>query len=259
MGLVFMMLLPVVVFSGGWQSLTWPATGVLALSGLIGIFVGDTALFACMNRMGPRRSGVLFATHACFSAVLGFTVLGERMGPQAMLGGALVVAGVMMAVALGAHKQESHALEVTRGHWLLGVALGLLAALCQALGSLIAKPIVAAGVDPIAATLLRVAATCVAHLVLLGSGAGLARAQNPMTWRVAGWVGLSGMIGMGLGMSLVMLALQHGDVGTVGILSSVSPVLVLPLLWWRLGRAPAAGAWWGAGATVLGTMVVLMR
>ena len=49
---------------------------------------------------------------------------------------------------------------------------------------------------------------------------------------------MSGMIGMGLGMSLILLALQHGNVGMVGILSSVSPVLVLPLLWWHLGRVP---------------------
>ncbi len=32
---------------------------------------------------------------------------------------------------------------------------------------------------------------------------------------------------MGLGMSLILLALRHGEVGMVGILSSVSPVLVL--------------------------------
>jgi uncharacterized membrane protein len=67
------------------------------------------------------------------------------------------------------------------------------------------------------------------------------------------------MIGMGLGMSLILLALQHGNVGMVGILSSVSPVLVLPLLWWHLGRAPATGAWWGASLTVVGTILVLIR
>ena len=259
MGLVFLMLLPVVVLGGGWHTLTWASFGVLAISGLIGIFVGDTALFASMNRLGPRRTGVLFATHACFSALLGFFVLDERMGVQALLGGALVVGGVMMAVALGAHKNESHALEVTRGHWPLGVALGLLAALCQALGSLIAKPVMAAGVDPVTATVVRVGATCMAHLVLLWTGMGVARAHNPLSTRVLAWVALSGMVGMGLGMSLILLALRHGDVGMVGILSSVSPVLVLPLLWWHLGRAPARGAWWGAALTVLGTTLVLIR
>jgi drug/metabolite transporter (DMT)-like permease len=64
---------------------------------------------------------------------------------------------------------------------------------------------------------------------------------------------------MGVGMTLILLALKYGDVGTVGILSSVSPVLVLPLLWLRLGRAPARGAWLGAGLTVLGTVLVVLR
>ena len=38
--------------------------------------------------------------------------------------------------------------------------------------------------------------------------------------------------------------------GVVAILSSVTPVLVLPILWWQLRRAPAWGAWLGAGLTV---------
>ena len=88
---------------------------------------------------------------------------------------------------------------------------------------------------------------------------GVARTQNALSARVLAWVALSGMIGMGLGMSLILLALRYGDVGMVGILSSVSPVLVLPLLWWHLGRAPAQGAWWGAALTVLGTALVLVR
>ncbi|ARV20169.1 hypothetical protein AEP_03246 [Curvibacter sp. AEP1-3] len=259
MGLVFVMLAPVVLFNGAWHSISGAQALVLIASGLIGIFVGDTALFASMNRLGPRRTGVLFATHALFSALLGFLVLDERMGTQAILGGALVVGGVMTAIALGSRKDESHALEQIRGHVPSGVALGLVAALCQATGSLIAKPVMASGVDPVAATVLRVGATCAAHLALLWGGAQLARTQNPLSWPVVGKVALSGMIGMGLGMSLILLALQHGNVGMVGILSSVSPVLVLPLLWWHLGRSPAKGAWWGAGLTVVGTILVLVR
>lgn len=257
--LVLLVLWPVVLLMGRWHSLTWPALGVLAVSGLVGIFVGDTALFAAMNRLGPRRTGVLFATHALFSAVLGYAVLGERMGVQAMLGGLLVVGGVMTAIFLGRHKDESHDWEADRGHWAWGVALGLLAALCQALGSLIAKPVMAAGVDPVAATAVRVSATCVAQFVLLWSGARVARAHQPATAYHLARVGLSGFIGMGVGMSLILLALQHGDVGMVGVLSSVSPVLVLPLLWWYLGRAPARGAWLGALLTVLGTVLILLR
>ncbi len=257
--LVALMLWPVVLFMGSWQGLTWADCGVMVVSGLVGIFVGDTALFAAMNRLGPRRTGVLFATHAFFSAVMGYWVFGEHMGAQAMLGGLLVVGGVMTAIFLGRHKDESHDWEADRGHWVWGVALGLLAAFCQALGSLIAKPVMASGVDPVAATAVRVSATCVAQFVLLWSGFAVARSHRPATLQVLSRVGLSGFIGMGVGMSLILLALQHGDVGMVGVLSSVSPVLVLPLLWLYLGRPPARGAWLGAAFTVMGTVLVLLR
>jgi drug/metabolite transporter (DMT)-like permease len=259
MALVLLMLVPVVLATGSWRSLSLADCGVMALSGFIGIFVGDTALFAAMNRLGPRRTSVLFATHAFFSALLGYWFLGEHMGVQAMLGGALVMGGVMTATLLGRHKDDAHAWEANRGHWGLGVALGLLAALCQAVSSLIAKPVMVSGVDPIAATAVRVSATCAAQLVLLWSGFAAARAQHKASARILLQVCWIGFIGMGVGMTLILLALQHGDVGLVAILSSVSPVLLLPLLWLRLGRAPAPGAWLGAGLTVLGTALVLLR
>lgn len=257
--LVALLLWSIVGLAGGASSLESGAWRPLLLSGLIGIFVGDTALFAAMNRLGPRRCGVLFATHAVFSALLGMLWLNERMGLQAALGAALTLGGVMTAVLAGQHKDEEHAWERQRGHLGVGVALALLAALCQALGSFIAKPAMAAGVDPVAASAVRVSVACAAHFVLLALGLKRARAQQPPTAKVLAQTALNGCIGMGLGMTLVLLALRHGDVGMVAILSSVSPVLVLPLLWFKLGRAPAAGAWWGALMTVAGTATILAR
>jgi drug/metabolite transporter (DMT)-like permease len=259
MALVLLMLTPVVLISGSWHSLSLADCGVMALSGFIGIFIGDTALFGAMNRLGPRRTSVLFATHAFFSAMLGYWFLGEHMGLQSMFGGILVMGGVMTATLLGRHKDDAHAWETNTGQWGWGVALGLLAALCQAVSSLIAKPVMVNGVDPIAATVVRVSATCVAQFLLLWSGFAAARSQHKASARILVQVGWIGFLGMGVGMSLILLALKHGDVGMVAILSSVSPVLVLPLLWLRLGRAPAPGAWLGAGFTVLGTALVLLR
>ncbi|MGI9132640.1 MAG: DMT family transporter [Rhodoferax sp.] len=257
--LVALMLWPVVLLRGTLDGMTAAQVGTLALSGMVGIFIGDTALFGALNRLGPRRTSVVFATHALFSALLGALVLGERMGAQAALGGVLVMAGVMTAVLFGRHKDEQHAWESQQSHWQAGVGLGLLAALCQAAGALIAKPVMMQGIDPVAATSVRVSASCVAQFALLWSGYAAARAQHPLSAAVLQRVGLSGLIGMCVGMSLILLALEHGDVGTVGILSSVTPVLVLPLLWLHLGRAPATGAWLGALLTVAGTAVMVSR
>jgi drug/metabolite transporter (DMT)-like permease len=60
-------------------------------------------------------------------------------------------------------------------------------------------------------------------------------------------------------MGLLLWALRDGPVGSVGVLSGLSPVLILPMLWWKLGRAPAAGAWLGALIAVLGTALVVAR
>ena len=259
MFMVALMLWAVTLLAGSWRSLPVNAWGLLAVSGLIGIFVGDTALFAAMNRLGPRRSGVLFATHAIFSAALGFWLLGERMSAQAAWGGVLTLAGVMMAILLGRGKEDEHAWEADRGSIGAGVALGLLAALCQALGSLIVKPAMGADVDPIAASGVRVSVACCAHFCLLLAGFPAARAQQAATLRVLAQTALSGFIAMGVGMTLILLALKDGDVGMVAILSSVSPVLLLPLLWLRLGRSPAIAAWLGATLTVVGTALILSR
>jgi drug/metabolite transporter (DMT)-like permease len=259
MGMVAVMLWSAVAVKGTWSTFDVHAWSVMAVSGLIGIFVGDTALFAAINRLGPRRAGVLFATHAAFSAVLGFALLGERMSLQALLGAVLTLTGVMLAMALGRHKDETHAWELDHGPVGVGVALALVAALCQALGSLIAKPVMAQHLDPIMASAVRVTVATLAHGVLLTSGFKAARATTPPNLRVLAQTASNGFIAMGVGMTLVLLALEKGDVGMVAILSSVSPILVLPLLWLQLRRAPAMGAWVGASLTVVGTALILWR
>lgn len=259
MAMVALMLWTAVVFRGTWTTFDAHAWLVMAISGLVGIFIGDTALFSAINRLGPRRAGVLFATHAAFSAALGFALLGERMSAQAFVGAVLTLVGVMLAIVLGRHKDETHAWEADNGHVGVGILLALIAALCQAVGSLIAKPVMAQQVDPIMASAVRVTIATAAHGVLLASGFAGARSTQAPTLRVLGQTALNGLIAMGIGMTLVLLALEKGDVGMVAILSSVSPILVLPLLWLQLGRAPALGAWVGATLTVVGTGLILWR
>lgn len=44
--------------TGGWLTVSWEHVTPMMASGLIGIFIGDTALFACLNRMGAKTSRV---------------------------------------------------------------------------------------------------------------------------------------------------------------------------------------------------------
>lgn len=244
---------------GGWGSLPPAALGVLALSGLVGIVVGDSALFACMNRLGPRRSGVLFATHALFSAVLAWLWLGETLSGQVLLGAGLMVGGVMTAIALGHRSGDAHGWEQIKGRWWVGVALGLVAALAQALATLMLKPIMTPEVDPVAASAVRMLTALAAHAAFRASGAALAKPLNPPNARVLWRTAWNAALAMGLGMTLILWALQGGSAALVAVLSSVSPVLLLPLLWLVVGRRPAPGAWVGAALTVAGGALILLR
>ena len=86
---------------------------------------------------------------------------------------------------------------------------------------------------------------------------GLARAREPMRWREAAQIFGSAAIAMALGMTLILQAMKHGQAGLVAILSSVTPIVVLPLLWLVYRRRPAWGAWAGAALAVVGTALVL--
>lgn len=240
-----------------WGMDTW---GLMTLSGLVGIFLGDTTLFAAMNRLGPRRSGVLFATHALFTALLGYLFLNERLGAQVYLGAAITVAGVMVAVAWGQHKSAAHPWD-SSPNTLSGIALALTAAFAQALGALIAKPAMDlnGGFDPVLASAVRVT-TALLALVLVGIiSPRFGRSQQPPTRHVLIQTAVSGWVGMGLGVGLLLWSLREGPVGSAGVLSALSPVIILPLLWLKFGRAPASGAWIGAILAIAGVALVLLR
>ncbi|KJH65649.1 DMT family transporter [Chromobacterium violaceum] len=246
------------LLSGGWHSISaaslWPAL----LSGLAGIFLGDTVMFASMNRLGPRRTGLLFATHSVFSVLLGVLFLAERLSAGALLGSLLVFGGVLLAVAFGRREVDAHVWE-RNDKLAAGVALGLAAALCQALGTFFAKPAMAAGLEPVTASALRMGVSCGAHYLLWLSGWKLAQSRGRYTPRMLGQTALNGLVALGLGMTLIMLALQHADVATVGILSALSPVLILPMLWVVLKRPPPPLAWLGAAVSCAGTALVVLR
>lgn len=249
----------VAIYTGLWQQLPVSELWLLVLSGLIGILIGDTALFASMNRLGPRRAGVLFATHALFSAVLAYLFLGESIWGWTLFGSGLLVSGVMTAILFGRRAEEQHQWEANSHQLGIGIGLGLLSALCQAVSTLMLKPLMTTGIDAVSASAVRMTAALCGHLLLLWLGFRVARTLSPMTGKVLAMVAFNALLSMGIGMTLILQALKQGDAGIVAMLSSVSPVVVLPLLWLVYQRRPALGAWLGAALTVMGTVVILQH
>lgn len=256
MTMVFFMLAAWLAVSGGWRALETAHIGPAIISGLVGILLGDAALFSTMNRVGPRRAGILFASHAVFSVILGWLVLGERLGGLTLLGIAIALLGVVLAILYGKRREDTHAWEAVKGPFWVGAAFGLFAGICQAVGSLVIRPVMEAGVDPIAIALVRVgiAATGLTIATLLRLP-GTASATK-LTPSLIGQIALSGFAAMGVGMTLVLFSLSGGEVGIVATLSAATPALVLPMLWLKTGDRPPAMAWVGAALVVAGSGMI---
>ncbi len=245
------------LLSGSWQTLASAQVLLLILSGAIGIFIGDTALFAAMNRLGPRRAGVLFATHALFSVLLAYFFLGETLWGLTLVGGSLLVGGVMIAIAFGKRKEEQHQWESSQQGLKIGIALALLSALCQAVSTLMLKPLMVQGLDAIAGSAVRMSTGFALHLLVWLLGWRIAKSYLPLTPKIFGYVFINASLSMVLGMTLILQALKSGDAGMVALFSSVSPVLILPMLWLVYRRRPAWGAWAGAVLTVAGIALLI--
>ena len=248
-----------VLATGAWRELDAANVGPLLLSGLIGIFVGDTLLFAALNRLGPRRSGILFALNAPITALLGWLVLGEGLSASSIAGIALTASGVFLAIIFGKRRSQIHEWETIKGPLWIGVLLGLGAATGQAIGSILARPVMETGIDPLLASLLRVgiAAFCLSVLIQLPIPS--VKPRRPLTLKVAAMTALTGVLARGMGLTLLLFALSGGKVGIVSTLSATTPVMILPMLWLKTGERPAGGAWAGAALVVIGMALIFIR
>lgn len=251
-------LLAVIVAVGGlWVGMDAPTLGVLVVSGIIGILLGDTFNFAAVGRIGPRRAGAIFALNAPMAVVLGWAFLGEVLGAQAWLGIAVTVAGVAMAI-LGRPGVNAHRLEALQGTILIGVAFGLAGGFGQAVGSLIARPVMTAGLNPYLASLIRVGASGLAMGVLAALPFAPA-APRQVSRGVLILTAITAFIGLLMGMTLFLYALQGSKTGIVATLSATSPVIILPMMWLRTGQRPSALSFCGAALAVAGLALIFTR
>ncbi|MEC8805404.1 MAG: DMT family transporter [Pseudomonadota bacterium] len=228
----------------------------IMLSAVTGVVLGDFFLFVTMRRLGPRRTNVLFATNAIFAAIIGWVILGEVVSARTAMAVLLGFGGVVLAVVFGKRRDLLHKWESVMPPLWIGVVAGLLAAICQAFGVVFARPVMAAGVDPVAVTLARAVVGAAVFWATLPFDR--SRVGMPLLPRgkLLALTGLNGLFGLGVGAAMLMAALETGNVATVTILSSTTPVMILPFIWARTGRMPAPAAWLGAILVVICTMLI---
>jgi drug/metabolite transporter (DMT)-like permease len=228
--------------------------GLLAASGVVGLTIGDLALFSALVRIGPRLAALLMALAPVFATLSAALALGEVPGGRALLGMGVTLAGVGWVV-LERRDGQAHPFD-HRG----AIALGVLAAACQGIGLVLAKAGMAGEVPPLAATWVRMSvATAGIWLlaVLTGRTAGLGIVPAA---RQAALPVLGGAVsGPFIGVWLSLIAARFTDVGIAATLMATTPVLIIPLVMLVEKYRPSLRAVLGAAVAIAGVALLFSR
>ena len=256
---VSIMLIGYTFYLDTWNTINHEFLFTILFSGIIGIFLGDTLLFIALQKIGPRRNNILFSLAAPFTVILNIIFLNEIMSTINLIGCIIVFCGVVVAIAYGNSKDKNHRWEVVEGNIYLGVSLGIGAALCQAIGLIMMKPILTKGADPIASAALRTAISFVFLAFTFFLNYKIFNTKTNLSVKIVGQSILSGFLGMAMGMSLLLIALKYADAGIVATLSSTSPIMILFLIWLLTKKIPTIGAWIGTVLAIIGSGLIFIN
>jgi drug/metabolite transporter (DMT)-like permease len=245
----------------------WPTAPVSSIlwigaSGIVGLAIGDSALFRAFTLIGPRRGMLAMATAPVFTVVGAWLLVDEALGWQALVGIAVVMGGVMLAV-LGRDPGGGRFADPARALRIRGYALGMIAAAGQGLGSAFVKMGMAGGeveVDPLAATFVRMVFAWGAYWLLALPQHGVRKLIRPLRDRRGTLALLAAtFLGPYLSVYISILAVRHAEAGVAQVILSAVPVFVLLPAWFVYRDRPAPLAVVGAVVAVAGGAILFLR
>ncbi len=230
-----LMLIVLVLLEGTFwpRGLSPMETGLLAISGLVGLTVGDTVFFGALNRLGARRTLLFAALAPPMTSLMAVPVLGEPLGMPLIVGMTLTMGGVVWVISErhsgGDHLEIRHDDGRMTSSMKWGIAMAVGAAFCQALGNVLTK-LGGSQITALEISIVRLAFGVLGLTILVGLAGRLvgtlASMKRPKT---AMMVVSATFLGTFLGIWLMNAGLRYTYVGIASTLSSTSPIFILPL------------------------------
>ncbi|MFP4323805.1 MAG: DMT family transporter [Anaerolineales bacterium] len=233
--------------------------GWLALSGVIGLVIGDALLFQAFVMIGARLSMLMMSLAPVFSTLLGWLWLEEVLSGPEFLGIGLAVAGVVWVITDRAGNGGGEA-EAPRDY-LIGVLCALGGAVGQALGLVTSKLGLEGDFSPISGNMIRLlAATALIWAFTVATGAAQHNFRRlkdqPRAWR---WLLLGTVAGPVVGVSLSLLAVQRAPVGIASTLMQLTPIFLLPVGYFAFKERVGVRAVLGTLLAVAGTALIFLN
>lgn len=229
---------------------------ILAVSGIIGIAVGDSAYFASLKRIGANKTLLLESLAPPLSGVLALVALGSVLPLQSWLGVLLTTLAVTFVIF-----QPDASGEQT--NW-SGVGFGLLASVCQASGVVISHyALVAGDLPPLLGALIRlsVGVLTVAMVIVLFEQkpfSSMRKHLGQLTKSAFFWLLGAIFVGTFLALWLQQIALKHANPAIAQTLIATSPLFML-FIYMLKGEKVTAKSIIGTLAVVGGISLFFLR
>lgn len=202
----------------------------LILSGLIGLLIGDLFLFEAFTQIGARISMLIFSSVPPMSAILAYFILGDKMSPSQILGMFITITGIGTVILT---RGDSPTQKVKFTHPILGISLAFGGAFCQSLGYIIGKLGMEAGTssyDPFASTQIRVIAAIIGFTIVVTFRRNWPKVIKAFSYKRAMTHTIIGSVfGPFIGVSLSLVALNYTSPGVASTLTSITPILLIPV------------------------------
>ncbi len=245
---------------------------LVAVSGLVGLTIGDTALFASVARIGAHRAVLIQTLAPIVTVILAVATRGESLGGGRLPGMLVTLAGVALVLSKpasparaasrapiagpegvgvpeertdpiasaetrsgepesgrgGEPRSAADGRRPDRGLW-AGVALGLVAAVCQGTGVVLAK----AGMSHLTflpASFLRLGMAAVGLIAIEAAAGRLGSSVRRATSRgTLARIVPAAILGSYIGISLMMAGIERAPASVAAVLLATTPVFSLML------------------------------
>ena len=218
-------LITLLIQGAAFTNLSASTVLLLALSGVVGIGLGDTAYFSALNSLGARRTLLLETSSPPMGALLALIFIGEQLSAGAWCGILLTILGIAWVIS---ERNPGNNISVSRQ----GIVWGMLAAIAQAAGAVISRfALIQSDVSPLESTLIRlVGGTVIVVGLLFVPKAKQANIKLQLSWRSLGIIAIAAFGSTYLGIWLQQTSLKFAPTGIAQTFLATSPLFILPIV-----------------------------
>ncbi len=227
---------------------------LLGLSGIIGLSIGDTALFAALSRLGAQATSASQCLAPPIAALVAVAFLGEHLTAFETSGLLLTTCSVAAIIYFG-QRGGAHLALLPKKVLFQGLAFALLSATCQGVQMVIARHALQ-GVHVVYGTMMRIAPAIVVLFFLTLLGKEPAKLSTVFAnRRRAVFLSLAAFAGTFVGVLLMSFGAKYAKAGVAAALTSTYPVWIVPIAKFILKERVS---WQSAACTALAVAGIIL-